>query len=83
MREIIISLNSVDKVKNFVSITSKFKVDMDLIHDRYVIDAKSIMGIFSMDLSKPIRLEIHEGKEKEEDIINALSEYIIETGNKK
>ena len=51
-----ISLNSIDKVKAFVNEISKFDCDFDLVSGRYVIDAKSIMGIFSLDLSKPIDL---------------------------
>ena len=54
-----ISLNSIDKVKAFVNEISKFDCDFDLVSGRYVIDAKSIMGIFSLDLSKPINLNIH------------------------
>lgn len=76
MREIEISLDSINNVKNFVSITTKFDAEIDLISGRYIIDAKSIMGIFSIDLSKPIRLRIHEGKENVDDIIDALSEYV-------
>lgn len=76
MREIEISLDSIDKVKNFVSITTKFDAEIDLISGRYIIDAKSIMGIFSIDLSKPIRLRIHEGRENVDDILDALSEYV-------
>ncbi|MEY8516230.1 HPr family phosphocarrier protein [Lachnospiraceae bacterium 29-84] len=76
MREIEISLDSIDNVKNFVSITTKFDAEIDLISGRYIIDAKSIMGIFSINLSKPIGLRIHEGKENVDDIIDALSEYV-------
>ena len=76
MREIEISLDSIDDVKNFVSITTKFDAEIDLISGRYIIDSKSIMGIFSIDLSKPIGLRIHEGKESADDIIDALSEYV-------
>ena len=76
MREIEISLDSINNVKNFVSITTKFDAEIDLISGRYIIDAKSIMGIFSIYLSKPIRLRIHEGKENVDDIIDALSEYV-------
>ena len=54
MKTVRISLNSIDKVKSFVNDLSKFDVDFDLVSGRYVIDAKSIMGIFSLDLSKPI-----------------------------
>ena len=59
MKTIRISLNSIDNVKSFVNTLSKFETDFDLVSGRYVIDAKSIMGIFSLDLSKPIDLNIH------------------------
>ncbi len=59
MKTVRISLNSIDKVKSFVNDLTKFDVDFDLVSGRYVIDAKSIMGIFSLDLSKPIDLNIH------------------------
>ena len=59
MKTVQISLNSIDKVKSFVNDISKFNNDFDLVSGRYVIDAKSIMGIFSLDLSKPIDLSIH------------------------
>ena len=55
MKTVKISLNSIDKVKSFVNDITKFDVDFDLVSGRYVIDAKSIMGIFSLDLSKPDR----------------------------
>ena len=54
MKTVQISLNSIDKVKSFVNDITKFDYDFDLVSGRYVIDAKSIMGIFSLDLSKPI-----------------------------
>ena len=60
MKTLKISLNSIDKVKAFVNEISKFDCDFDLVSGRYVIDAKSIMGIFSLDLSKPITVEIEE-----------------------
>lgn len=59
MKTVKISLNSIDKVKSFVNDLTKFDTDFDLISGRYVIDAKSIMGIFSLDLSRPIDLNIH------------------------
>lgn len=52
-------LSSINDVKNFVNIVSKYDYDIDLSSGRYVVDAKSIMGIFSLDLSKPIKVEIH------------------------
>ncbi len=59
MKTVKIYLNSIDKVKSFVNDLSKFDSDFDLVSGRYVIDAKSIMGIFSLDLSKPLDLNIH------------------------
>ena len=59
MKTVQICLNSIDKVKAFVNEITKFDTDFDLVSGRYVIDAKSIMGIFSLDLSKPIDLCIH------------------------
>ena len=58
MKTVSISLNSIDKVKSFVNAITQFEFDFDLISGRYVIDAKSIMGIFSLDLSKPIDSQI-------------------------
>ena len=59
MKTIKISLNSIDKVKTFVNVINRFDEEFDLVSGRYVIDAKSIMGIFSLDLSKPIKVEVH------------------------
>ncbi|MBR5267643.1 MAG: HPr family phosphocarrier protein [Lachnospiraceae bacterium] len=77
MKTVKISLNSIDKVKSFVNTVTKFDTDFDLISGRYVIDAKSIMGIFSLDLSKPIDLHIHEEGDAE-DILTVLAPYIVE-----
>ena len=60
MTSVTISLNSIEKVKQFVNLISKYDGDFDLTSGRYVIDAKSIMGIFSLDLSKPLKLDIHD-----------------------
>ena len=54
-----VMLNSISDVKKFVNIVSKYDFDIDLISDRYVVDAKSIMGIFSLDLTKPIEVQVH------------------------
>ena len=76
MKTVRISLNSIDKVKSFVYDLAKFDVDFDLVSGRYVIDAKSIMGIFSLDLSKPIDLNIH-AESNVEEILGILKPYII------
>ena len=77
MKTVNISLNSIDKVKSFVNAITKFNNDFDLVSGRYVIDAKSIMGIFSLDLSKPISLNIH-ANESLPEILEVLKPYIIE-----
>ena len=76
MKTIQISLNSIDKVKSFVNDITKFENDFDLVSGRYVIDAKSIMGIFSLDLSKPIDLNIH-AEENIDDILSVLKQYSV------
>ena len=79
MKTVQISLNSIGKVKSFVNAISQFEYDFDLISGRYVIDAKSIMGIFSLDLSKPIDLAIHT-EENLDDVMEVLKPYLIEQG---
>ena len=59
MKSVQISLQMASQVKTFVSIVQKYSYEIDLRSDRYVVDAKSILGIFSLDLSKPINVEIH------------------------
>lgn len=76
MKTVQISLSSIDKVKSFVNEITKYDNDFDLVSGRYVIDAKSIMGIFSLDLSKPIDLNIHADSNLD-DILAALDSYII------
>ncbi len=76
MTQVTISLNSIDKVKSFVNDITKFDSDFDLVSGRYVIDAKSIMGIFSLDLSDPINLNIH-SDDNLETILEVLKPYII------
>ena len=72
-----ISLNSIDKVKSFVNDISGFNAEFDLVSGRYVIDAKYIMGIFSLDISKPIDLIVHTDAD-DEDILAALKPYLAE-----
>ena len=77
MKTVKISLNSIDKVKSFVNEITKFDYDFDLVSGRYVIDAKSIMGIFSLELSKPLLLTVY-GEDELEDIENALKPFILD-----
>ena len=78
MKTVLISLNSIDKVKSFVNEITKFDFDFDLVSGRYVIDAKSIMGIFSLDLSKPIELNIHASDSSLDEILDTLKDYLVE-----
>ena len=59
MKTFDVQISSIGDVKNFVNIVGKYDFDIDLISDRYVVDAKSIMGIFSLDLTKPIEVQVH------------------------
>ncbi|MEA4888763.1 MAG: HPr family phosphocarrier protein [Clostridiaceae bacterium] len=59
MRKFTVHLKSINDVKEFVRIVNDFPYDVDLASGRYIVDAKSIMGIFSLDLAKPIDVEIH------------------------
>lgn len=58
-----ITLSSIDEVRNFVNDISKLDGDFDLVSGRYVIDAKSIMGIFSLDLTKPLELKFEKASD--------------------
>ena len=71
-----IMLSSIDDVKNFVNIVNKYEFDIDLISERYVVDAKSIMGIFSLDLTKTITVEAH--TQDSEKFVDELKPYIVE-----
>ena len=78
MKTVKVSLNSIDKVKTFVNDINRFDFDFDLVSGRYVIDAKSIMGIFSLDLSRPIDLNIHAEEEVLGEVLEVLAPYIVE-----
>lgn len=76
MKTVQISLNSIEKVKSFVNVITQFDNDFDLVSGRYVIDAKSIMGIFSLDLSKPISLNIHSDDDVDT-VLEVLQPYLV------
>ena len=78
MKTVNVSLNSIDKVKDFVNEVAKYNAEFDLVSGRYVIDAKSIMGIFSLDLSKPIELNIHSEEDNLDEIVEKLKPFIID-----
>ena len=74
MKTVYIDLRNVNSIKNFANIVSRYDGDFDLIQGRYRIDAKSIVGIFSLDLSKPVELYI----EKESDnLLKELGRFLV------
>ena len=75
MKTVMIQILSTADVKQLVKIAGEYPFDIDLLSDRYVIDAKSIMGIFSLDLHKPIKMEIH--SDDCEELILKLDKYIV------
>lgn len=76
MRTVQININSIDKVKTFVNTVTAYDTEFDLVSGRFVIDAKSIMGIFSLDLSKPLTLKIY--NDDNEQILESLKPFIVE-----
>ena len=76
MKTVKISLNQIENVKNFVNGIARFDNDFDLVSGRYVVNAQSIMGIFSLDLSKPVELNIHKD-EKMDEVMTVLKPYLV------
>ncbi len=76
MKTFNIMLKSINDVKDFVNIVNKYDFDVDLTSGRYIVDAKSIMGIFSLDLSKPIKVETH--ADKTETFMNEINPFIVD-----
>ena len=76
MKSVTISLRLAEKVKDVVGTVNKYPYDIDLRSGRFLVDAKSLLGIFSLDLSKPLVLEIH--SESCDDLLRELAPYIVE-----
>ena len=76
MRTVQININSIDKVKTFVNTVTAYDAEFDLVSGRFVIDAKSIMGIFSLDLPKPLTLKIY--NDDNDQILESLKPFIVE-----
>ena len=78
MKKCLIKLNGIDSVKRFVNILKNADGDFELVSGKYVIDAKSIMGIFSLDLSKPIDLNIHAEGSALDTVLEIIKPYVID-----
>ena len=76
MNKTTVMLGTINDVKNFVAVVTQCDYDVDLISGRYAVDAKSIMGIFSLDLSKPIKLEAHTDDASE--FFAQIKEFIVD-----
>ncbi len=77
MKKVMINLSESIKIKSFVNVISKYAFDIDLRSGRYVVDAKSILGIFSLDLSQPIELEILSDDAQEiNNFLEDIKEYL-------
>ena len=76
MKKVIIKLGAINDVKEFVNVVSLCDYDVDLVSGRYAIDAKSIMGIFSLDLSKPVELHAH--VDDCEDFLEKIQKFIVD-----
>ena len=75
MKSVPIKLSFAEEVKTFVNVANRYDYDMDLRAGRHVVDAKSILGIFSLDLSKPISLEVY--AEECDDLLGDLKPFTI------
>ncbi|MCD7770789.1 MAG: HPr family phosphocarrier protein [Oscillospiraceae bacterium] len=75
MQTLKIKLETINDVKEFVSIVTLCDYDIDLVSGRYSIDAKSIMGIFSLDLEKPVELQAH--TENCDDLLKQIDKFIV------
>lgn len=76
MKSVTIQLATINDVKTFVNTVSKYDFDVDLISGRYAIDAKSIMGIFSLDITKPITLNAH--TDNADAFIDEIKAFIVD-----
>ncbi len=77
MREVQILLKSIDDVKDFVQTITMFDGEFELLSGKYIVDAKSILGLFSVDLSKPVTLRIEANDAKIDEILKAIEVYRV------
>lgn len=59
MQTVTISLTQVSQVQDFVNLVSRYPFDVDMVSGRYTVDAKSMLGIYSLDLSRPLQVLIY------------------------
>lgn len=78
MKSYTLDLNSIERVKGFVTAIEGYEGYFDIVSGRYVVDAKSIMGIFSMDLSKNVEFRILETNDKISEVESAIAPYLAQ-----
>ena len=76
MKSLNIKLSLAENVKNFVNVVNRFDYEVDLRSGRHVVDAKSILGIFSLDLSKPLVLDIY--SDECDDLLSQVKPFVID-----
>ncbi len=76
MLTVSVLLDSIEKVQKFVSLISKYSCDFDIESGHSCVDAKSIVGLFSLDISNPLRLTINSYGEEVEDILRDINEFM-------
>jgi len=76
MKSTNVMLSTIDDVKQFVNIAGDYDFDIDLVSGRYAVDAKSIMGIFSLDLSKSLEIKAHCSDAAAEQFFAAIAKFI-------
>ncbi len=78
MKKFNIQLSSINDVKRLVNAATARSCDIDIVSGRYLVDAKSIMGLFSLDLSKPIMVDIHGEDAEAEKFLSDIKELVVE-----
>lgn len=79
MKKVPIVLTTVEHVKSFVNAIMAFDYPMDVSSERYNVNAQSILGLFSLDLAKPLELAVHADEDEDlSDLLDALEPYMIE-----
>lgn len=78
MKKMKVMLGSIEDVKEFVALTNSYSVESDLVSGRYAVDAKSIMGIFSLDLAKPLEFVVHGETKEADELLDAVTKFKAE-----
>ncbi len=71
-----LNLSSIETVKKFVNLANHYEFPISVLSEKYKVDAKSIMGIFSLDLTKPVEMQIEEDIEGPQDFLDQLQEFV-------